>query len=67
MENIAKPNYKNAINAVQKILDENYIYEPPVVAQELAISCGLKIVSVNFSDLGSEYNNISGFIDSETK
>lgn len=56
------PDYDKASNEAKRILEENYIEGPPVLAHELAENCGLKVFVTSFDDAG-----IAGLLDIERK
>lgn len=62
MKKTPKIDYKKAKNEAQELLNKYFINEPPILADKLAAACGLRVVCVNFSTLGEEYEGISGFI-----
>lgn len=57
-----KPDYKKASLEAKRVLDENYILGPPVLAYELAENCGLKVFVEVFED-----SSIAGMLDIDNK
>jgi Zn-dependent peptidase ImmA (M78 family) len=55
--------YEEAKNRAQKVLKDNFLSEPPIIAEDLAKNYGLW---VKHSKLKTEYHNISGFILKES-
>lgn len=55
---MVKPNYDFAAIEAKRILEENFITEPPVLAYELAENYGLKVTVAEFDD-----ENVSGMLD----
>lgn len=52
-------NYKVAIEKAQKVLADNFLFNPPIVAEEIAKNYGLKVGYYIFLP---ERRNVSGFI-----
>lgn len=65
MEKLIKNTYKNIIEKVNNLLETNCLREPPIIARGIAMNCGLKVIFVDFNSL-SNFQNVSGFIDSRT-
>lgn len=57
-----KPNFNEAKKRALNVLRENYLTEPPVLAQELVEQYGLQTKFVKFK---TGYENISGFINNK--
>ena len=57
-----KPDYEKAVSEVKRILDENYIAEPPVLVHELAENYGLLMFASKFDD-----TNVAGMLDIDNK
>ena len=51
---------------VEKTLKTECIIEPPVLASEIAKNNGIKVYTVDFSELPHSFQVSSGFIDAET-
>lgn len=58
--------FKRAKELALKLLQKNFLTEPPVVAQELAEQAGLVVTFRDFASVKPEYATISGFIDLQT-
>ncbi|MDR1485275.1 MAG: ImmA/IrrE family metallo-endopeptidase [Planctomycetaceae bacterium] len=61
---LSSPNFDKTKNRVREVLEENFILDPPVIAQKLAEGYGL---TVRYSFFKPEYNDISGFIEADKK
>ncbi len=57
-----KPNYKKAQEKAEKVLQANFINEPPVIAEQVARNYGLEIKYCYFKP---QHNDVAGFIDSK--
>lgn len=57
--NIIKANYEAAIEKAKEVLSHNFIFNPPVVAEEVAKNYGLRVGYYIFLP---ERRNVSGFI-----
>ena len=57
-----KPNYEIAKEKAFQVLKDNFINEPPVIAEEVAHRYGL---DVKYCVFKPEYNDVAGFIDSK--
>ena len=55
-----KADYNHAIETAQKVIKENFITAPPVVAESLARNYGLDVLFFKFKP---EHHDVSGFID----
>lgn len=62
---MGKPNYKQAKEIAVKLLKENNITQPPIIASDLAKKSGLDVIRVRLNEIKPEYSTISGFIDAE--
>jgi Zn-dependent peptidase ImmA (M78 family) len=61
---LSSPNFGKAKNKAREVLEENFIIDPPIIAQKLAEYHEL---IVRYSFFKPEYNDISGFIEAEKK
>lgn len=61
-----KANYAKAKELATSLLSKVLLKEPPVIAQELAEFCGLRVIYLNFATIKPEYAGISGFINPNT-
>jgi Zn-dependent peptidase ImmA (M78 family) len=59
---VIKPDYERASLEAKRVLEENFIIGPPVLAYELAENCGLKVFVDVFDDAC-----IAGMLDIENK
>ncbi len=55
-----KPDYRRVMSAVDDILTNNYVIEPPTPIQSIVRNYGLDILETSFPE---EYRNICGYID----
>lgn len=62
--NYRKPNYERAKAEANQVLLNNFLQNPPVIAEVLARNYGLFVKNYNFKP---EYMDVSGFIDPQTK
>lgn len=55
-------NFNKAEQEAKKVLEANFINEPPVLAEQVARNYGLEVKYCHFKP---EYNDVAGFIDSK--
>lgn len=63
---LGSTNLEQAKDLAIRLIDQNCLVEPPVVAADLARQIGLTVIPVDFANINPKYSPISGFIDTAT-
>lgn len=62
LSHIKKPDYPKVAAEAKRVLEENFVIGPPVLAYEIAENCGLRVTVEIFEDA-----SIAGMLDIEKK